>query len=119
MAKVINKYQEAVKAVPDSISSVYATHNIADFLQKQGKYKQSWETWDMARQLYERSMQEAKDLGNPFYFPNYGDMLRNAFGKLTEAEKIYRAGLVYDADHAGILIGLVNLHLAKMEDNDN
>jgi hypothetical protein len=60
-------------------------------------------------------MQEAKDLGNADYFPNYGDMLRNAFGKLTEAD-----GLVYDdADHAGILIGLVSLHLAKMEDDED
>jgi tetratricopeptide (TPR) repeat protein len=63
-------------------------------------------------------MQITKDLDDVQYFQNYGDMLCNVQGKLTEAEKIYRNGLVYDADHAGILIGLVNLHLAKMEDNE-
>jgi hypothetical protein len=44
-------------------------------------------------------------------------MLADVFEKVTDAEKIYRDGLVYDADHAGIWSGLVNLHLAKMEDN--
>jgi protein O-mannosyl-transferase len=114
--KVIDKYREAIKANPNSVDSIYAAHNVADFLQRQGKYKESWEAWEKARQAYEKYAQD-KDLNDAECFLNYGNMLSDPLGKLSEAEKIYRRGLVYNDNHSGIWFGLVNLHLAKMEDN--
>jgi hypothetical protein len=60
-------------------------------------------------------MQNAKYLADAEYFQNYGDLPRDSLGKLPEGEKIYRHGLDYDTNHAGIWSGLANLHL--MEDN--
>jgi tetratricopeptide (TPR) repeat protein len=117
-SEVIDKYGQAIKADQKSTSAVYAAHNIAAFLERQGKYKQSFAAWETARQAYEGHIHIAKESGDADFFQNYGGILRNALGKLTEAEKIYRDGLAYEADHVGILIGLLNVYLEKIEDQD-
>ena len=114
---VVDTFEQAIKADPNSVASVYAAHNIADFLQRQGKYKESSEAWEKARQEYQKHIQTAKDSADAEYFLNYGDILRDSLRKFDDAEKIYKQGLVHDPNHAGIWAGLVNLHLAKMEDN--
>lgn len=112
--EAIEKYEKAIQANADYVN---AYHNIAYYLWKQGKYKVAKEGWKKAREVYERTKQKAKDYKNADHFQYFGNMLQFDFDEFNEAEEIYKEGLVLDPNHIGILTGLVNLYLAKSDED--
>ncbi len=64
--------------------------------------------------MYRRARKKQTPLSHTADFCQYyGDMMREVFERLDEAEALYREGLTLDPAHTGILMGLVELYLAK------
>ncbi|MBI5043815.1 MAG: tetratricopeptide repeat protein [Nitrospirae bacterium] len=117
----LKRYEEAIekceKAIQIDVDYVNAYHNIAYYFWKQGKYKVAKEKWKKVREVYERTKQKAKDDKNADHFLYFGNMLHFDFEELNEAEDIYKEGLALEPNHIGILINLVDLYLAKRDED--
>jgi tetratricopeptide (TPR) repeat protein len=109
--EAIKKYQEASQIEADNVVTVYASHNIADLLWRQGKYQESWEEWEEVRKAYKNKKQTAIKFHIAYFFQYFGQVVRETAGDPKKAEEIYKEGLALEPNHIGILTGLVDLYL--------
>jgi len=116
----LKRYEEAVEKCQKTREldpyNPYPVHIMANLFDLRGMYQESWETWESARHVYQRAHKKQTDLSRTASFcRNYGNVLRGVFERLEEAETVYNEGLKLDPTDAGILAGLVELHLAKAD----
>ncbi len=117
----LRQYDEAIamyqKAIQVDENYVYALHNLAHIYAKQGKYQEAFAGWVRACQKYEWLLQIERSSNDADYFFYYGSILHEVFGELKKAELIYQQGLTFNANHLGILSGLVDLYLECRDEN--
>jgi tetratricopeptide (TPR) repeat protein len=113
--EAIKKYQEASQIEADNVVTVYALHNIADLLWRQGKYQESWEEWEKVRKAYKNKKQTAIKFHIAHFFQYFGQVVRETAGDPKKAKEIYEEGLALEPNHIGILTGLVDLYLEKSD----
>ncbi len=117
--EAIESYRIAIQTDPDNINSVFASHNIAELLWMQGRYKEGWKEWENVYGYYERLEQNAIDSKKADYFLNFGIVLHEYFREFHHAEEIYLKGLGLDPNNTGILTKLVILYLEMMDEDIN
>jgi tetratricopeptide (TPR) repeat protein len=117
------RYEEAIKKLQKAtkldLDLAYAYHNIAYLLWREGRYSASWNAWKKASLVYERTKKKAVAEKNSYFFYYYGAMLHEIFGEFDKAEQTYKRGLAIDPNNVDLLIGLVNLHLEKRDQEVN
>lgn len=113
--EAIKKYQEVLQIKASNFVTVYASHNIADLLWRQGKYQESWEVWDEVYKAYKSKKQTAIKFQFADFFQYFGQVAHETVGDLNEAEKIYEEGLTLEPGHIGILTGLIDLYIEKVD----
>jgi superkiller protein 3 len=107
----IEKYRKANSIAPDY---VYAHHNLAFYLQAQGRYSESWAKWEETIPIYRRGIEEARKNGNSEYFRYFGGVLVDL--KHPDAEDVYLQGLELNPDYLDILTDLVGLYLDQRDE---
>ena len=115
--EAIVKYREAAKDSRDLDyqTSVYSSFNIADIYFEQGRYREAWIEFGETLEGFEQNFQKAKEHEDAFFFGYYGELLRNAFGRLNDAEWAYKKGLNFDKDNLLISLGLIQLYFEQKE----
>ena len=93
----------------------YALQNRAECLHLQGKYRETWETWQDVVDAYVKTPEEQRDAN---YFHYFGTLLYEMFGD-PQAEDLLRKGLTKDPNHSKIHRTLVNLYRERAEDDIN
>ena len=107
----IQQYAEAIQA---DFDHAYSYHNTAYYREKQGRYKESWASWESASRAYKNGLATARKNRNADYF-NYFGWIRNKLGR-TEAEETFLEGLEIDPRHTGILSSLVDFYLEQKDE---
>ncbi|NOH01224.1 MAG: tetratricopeptide repeat protein [Chloroflexi bacterium] len=116
----IAEYERAQTKKPDTVldfDPLFATHNIADLLNLQGRYRQAKRKW---RETYERYLAAEPIAARQRYPDIYqyaGAISWEFFQMFDEKEKtfkcelLFKQGLTYDPEHIGLLLALLEFYM--------
>jgi len=110
----IDQYEKCIKLKTDF---AYAYHNIANILERQGKYLAARKKWQETIDVYLKSSQDAKDTRLSDHFGYYASVLHIVFGELEKAEAVYKEGFAINPENTLILTNLVRLYREKMDEH--
>lgn len=116
----IAEYEKAQAKKPDGaldFDPLFASHNIADLLNLQGRYRQAKKKWRETYEKYLAAEPIAARLRYPDIYQYAGAISWEFFQmfdgqeKTFKCELLFKQGLKYDPEHIGLLLALLEFYM--------